>query len=286
MSEPIVIYDRENERYVQEKQENAVFLSFLYNTVCGRILLKAVFARVWFSQLQACYMRSRHSAKRIPNFMARHGLSGTAEDYDSFQAFFTRRRAYRTSCSARELIAVADARLACYPITSQLRMSLKGSSYSVAELLEDEALAEQFAGGICLVFRLALQDHHRYVFPDDGRIRRTRKMKGLLHTVRPISERYRVYVRNSREWSLLETKHFGSVVQVEIGAMLVGKICNHQQTEFIRLEEKGYFDYGGSTILLLFQKDTIQVDQDLIEHSSGGIETLVHIGERIGVSTC
>jgi phosphatidylserine decarboxylase len=101
-------------------------------------------------------------------------------------------------------------------------------------------------------------------------------IKGMLHTIRPIAHNHKVFSKNCREVSVLQTKTFGDVVQIEIGAMLVGKIKNHPITEFKRLDEKGYFEYGGSTIVILL-KNNIKIDSDIVN------ETQVHIGERIGV---
>jgi len=107
-----------------------------------------------------------------------------------------------------------------------------------------------------------------------------------LHTVRPISlDLYKVYQTNCREYTVLETENFGNVIQVEVGALLVGKITNyHQEYEFKRGEQKGLFKYGGSTICLLLKKDTVIIDEYILENSKKSIETSVKIGERIGIS--
>jgi phosphatidylserine decarboxylase len=105
-----------------------------------------------------------------------------------------------------------------------------------------------------------------------------------LHTVRPVSaERYRVYIVNHREVSVLETENIGEFIQIEIGAILVGKITNHQVISFKRGDEKGYFSFGGSTIVLLFKDGAIKIDPDILEFSQKGIETRVRMGEKIGV---
>ena len=109
------------------------------------------------------------------------------------------------------------------------------------------------------------------------------KIAGELHTVRSISEKYNVFSRNSREISILRTEHIGDVAQIEVGALLVGAIKNNEKEQFVKGEEKGYFEYGGSTIVLLFEEGRISLDEDIIEQSKLGIETKVSIGEKIGV---
>ena len=83
---------------------------------------------------------------------------------------------------------------------------------------------------------------------------------------------------------MLKTRNFGTMIQIEVGALLVGKIQNHPVTEFKKGDEKGYFELGGSTIILLTQSN-IAVDEDILENSRKGIETKVHYSERIGVKS-
>jgi len=116
-----------------------------------------------------------------------------------------------------------------------------------------------------------------------GVLKDKKVINGCLHTVGPIaSKRYKVYSENHREYSVLAMKNFGEIIQIEVGALLVGKIKNHPVTTFNRGDEKGYFCFGGSTIVLLFKGNTIKVDEDIISYSQKGIETKVKMGEKIG----
>lgn len=136
-----------------------------------------------------------------------------------------------------------------------------------------------------MIFRLCVDDYHRYCYIDDGVKNEDIFIKGELHTVNPIAlEKYNIYKRNCREYTMLHTENFGDVVQVEVGAMLVGRIKNrHWNTHyFSKGEEKGMFEYGGSTVVLLFEKDTVEVDKDILANSAKGIETAVKYGEKIG----
>lgn len=277
------IWQRSTAQYVEEAEYGGGALRFLYETLPGRVLLRlAVDPRV--SRARARYQHSGRSKKDILPFAARYGVDLTGYDADAFTCFndfFTRQRTVRTDAAPEALVAVADSRLSVYPVAEDLTLTIKRSRYTLRELTGERFDLAPFAGGHVLVFRLAVQDYHRYVFPDDGRVVRTAQLRGVLHTVRPISERWRVFARNTRVCTLLQTDHFGPVLQLEVGALLVGAIRNRPVVRFRRLEEKGFFEYGGSTILLVVPK-AVQIDADLTEQSRLGFETKVTIGERIG----
>ena len=133
-----------------------------------------------------------------------------------------------------------------------------------------------------MIFRLCVDDYHRYSYFDSGKQEGNHHINGVLHTVRPIAlSEEKVFSQNDREWTILHTDNFGDVTQIEVGAMMVGKIVNHRCcNSFIRGEEKGYFKFGGSTIVLLI--NNIKIDDDILENSSSGIETIVKLGEKIG----
>lgn len=282
---------RGTDRYIEEPAYGDGALRFLYETIPGRVMLRGlVDPRV--SRWRAKHQRSPRSRKDISSFAERVGIDLTGYDVESFGCFndfFTRQRENHTSAAPDELVSVADCRLSVYPVSEDLTLSIKHSRYTLREIAGNAADLDAFRGGHCLVFRLAVQDYHRYVFPDDGRVVIVSEIPGVLHTVRSVSEHHRVYARNSRVVTLLDTKHFGNLLMIEVGAMLVGAICNHPVRTFSRLDEKGYFEYGGSTILL-FTPRGVAIDEDLLEQSRRGYETLVTIGEKIGAakgeSTC
>jgi phosphatidylserine decarboxylase len=107
---------------------------------------------------------------------------------------------------------------------------------------------------------------------------------GKLHTVRPVAlQKYPVFTENCREYTILNTDHFGKIAQIEVGAMLVGKICNHHGVSAIKKgQEKGYFMYGGSTIILLLEKDAVQMDPEILAANRSGMEVPVRFGQKIG----
>lgn len=274
---------------LEEKQYKGKQLELLYKTATGRLLLKTVCVNRWFSSLAAVYYNSRLSAKSIGSFIVEHGIVMTDYEqrkYRSFNDFFTRRLRAGARCidmADTALISPCDAKLTAYEIDDSLCLSIKNSVFGVCELLRDDELARRYTGGSCLVFRLTADDCHRYVFFDSGHVTSKAKIKGVLHTVRPIAFNcHKVYCENSREYSVMETDNFGTVVYIEVGAMLIGRICNRDVRSFSRGEEKGCFEYGGSTVILLLEEGKAQLDSDIAENSKNGIETKVLSGERIG----
>lgn len=282
-----MIYDRKTGMLTEPGEYGKGLVAFLYETVSGRLLLRLVVSR-WFSGLCGLYYRSPLSRRSIRPFVQKHGVKiGEAEleSFRSFREFFTRKKEVSAQTEdPNALLAVADSKLRYYPVTEDLRLTIKNSVYDLEDILEDRVLAESYRGGTCLVFRLGMEDYHRYHFLDDGCLVSTKRIKGVLHTVRPLSEKYRVFARNSRQVSVLETAHFGRVVQVEVGALLVGRMEDRGLKAFSRMEEKGYFDFGGSTILLLVNKN-IRFEEDIAKMNDAGVEIQVYAGERIGY-TC
>ena len=277
------IYNRKTQTIDNVPQYGEKPLVFLYNNPVGRFLLKIV-ASHFCSEINAIYNRSPLSKKKIRPFIEKHNIDASKysiEDFKSFSDFFTRKDNTKTIVKAKnELIAPADSKLLCYKIDKNLQVTIKHTTYSLSDLIGG-GIAEEFEGGNCLVFRLAMDDYHRYCFVDDGKLLSAKHIKGKLHTVSSISEKYKVFIQNDRIVNFYELDHFGSMIQIEVGALLVGRIKNHNITDFKKGEEKGYFELGGSTIILLTKKD-IKIDEDIIAQSKEGTDTKVNYGEKIG----
>jgi len=264
-------------------------LHYMYHTAPGRLLLKTAAGR-GVSRVCGAYLDSPLSRWLIAPFVKKHAVP--LEDYlparfGSFNEFFTRRirPELRPIPSEPEaLIAPCDGRLSAYRITEGAVIPIKQSAYTVSDLLGGDAAAARYADGTCLVFRLCVDDYHRYCFPDAGRRLGGAFLPGELHTVRPVAlERLPVFVRNCREYTVMETEHFGTVTQVEVGAMLVGRIFNHPDRDrFVRGEEKGMFLYGGSTVVLLLEKDRAELPEVLFADTDRGWETPVRMGQILG----
>jgi phosphatidylserine decarboxylase len=282
------IYDRKNKTFYEDKQYGGNALKFLYGNIIGRIILKLFIAGKGYSRYNARKNSTEKSKEKIAPFVKEYGINlDDFEDceFSSFADFFTRnikegRRPF--SLDPDDLCAVADSKLLCYKITEDGKINIKNSIYTASEIIGEE-LSDDFYGGDCLVFRLTVDDYHHYSFFDKGRLIREKYIEGRLHTVSPISaRRYKVFAENCRSVSLIEIENFGECYQVEIGALLVGKINNKDVKIFERGDEKGYFEMGGSTCVVMLKKDAAIIDEDIRENSDKGIETKVLMGERIG----
>lgn len=271
---------------IQEKDSAGV--NFLYHTAPGRCLLQLLI-KPGVSKAMGAFLDTGLSRHLVTPFARATKLDLTDyqdRPYNSFNDFFTRQ--VKDGCRAvdtdpRALIAPCDGKLTVYPITDEALFDIKHSVYAVKDLLQDEELAKKFEGGMCLIFRLTPDDFHRYSFMDQGKISRVETISGVLHTVRPIAfRRYPVFSENTREFAVLETENFGTVIQMEVGALFVGRIVNHPISTFTRGQEKGKFEFGGSTVILLLQKDAAAIDPELLENTQSGLESIVRLGQKIG----
>lgn len=262
---------------------------FLYGTVPGRVLLKAI-VKSHAERLAIVFLRSRWSRLIIAPYAKHHGIKlpqAELKTYRTFRDFFARpRNAVTFDGTPEHLISPCDGWLSAYPIQKDSSFAIKGSHYRIADFLQDTDLADRFCGGDCLIFRLCASDYHHYCYIDDCYQGSNHFIPGMLHSVQPIAcETYPVYVLNRRNWTLLTTEHFGPVVQIEIGALVVGGICNpREDLRVCRGQEKGHFELAGSTIVLLFQKGQIRLRPDILEHLTHE-EFQVHQGMWIGVQT-
>lgn len=279
-------YNRKTKTIENPEESGQKTLELLYNSLGGRVFLQTIAARPWFSDLLANYHKSTWSHKDIVPFIQKHDIkvcpNCANKHYKTFNDFFIRKKKVNVDLTKNVLISPADSKMRFFQISDDLRIKIKGTTYSIADILGSEVDAQAFKNGTCIVFRLSVDDYHRYHYIDNGHLLGTYKINGELHTVRPIAEQYGVYARNTRVINMFETENFGKVAQIEVGALLVGKIVNHSNPFFKKGEEKGYFEYGGSTIVMLFNKE-IKFDDDIIQMNNLGVETKVCAGERIGI---
>lgn len=270
--------------------KESLSVRFLYRTALGRSLLRML-VQPEVSRLAGAVLSSRPSKFLVPYFIRRHridmeGIEIPQGGFSSFNEFFTRKRvAFCPDVAGGQLISPCDGFLTPLKIGEKTAFEIKHTQYFLKDLLKDSALAEAFAGGTALIFRLTPANYHRYCYAADGELLSSKKIPGVLHCVRPIAlGTVPVYIQNSREYQVIRTDRFGTMVQMEIGALLVGKIENYsrQSEKSVHAgEEKGYFAFGGSTIVLLFQRDAIRLSRNLFRGNTRREELPVRIGECI-----
>ncbi len=289
----ILLYNRRTGQIEPEEIYERRVMEFLFGTRAGLLLAEGLFKHRWATELYARRMHSPRSRARISEFIERchintDELEQPLESFRTFNEFFIRRlkpAARPIDRAPAHLIAIADSRLSLHPIRRDTILPVKGRAFTLRELLRDPA-ADQFIDGQCLIFRLAPVDYHRFCYVDDCAQSPVTVIKGYYRSVNPLAiwRRLPVFSENQREYCVLRTASFGDVVHIDVGATSVGRIVQHHRAggAFERGAEKGYYEFGGSTSILLLKAGAVQLDDDIAEHSARGIETIVRYGERIG----
>ena len=262
---------------------------FLYDCAAGRVLLRGLI-RPGVSRLAGRFLDSGASRVLIAPFIRRSGIDMSAYvpgPFRSFNEFFRRELLPGQRPNSPEgdaLRSPCDGKVQVFPIGADSVFEIKGISYTAAQLLQDTALAERFCGGTLLLFRLSVDDYHRFAWPADGIAGQCVHLDGVLHTVDPFAaERRPIYRENIREYTLLETERFGAVLMMEVGALMVGRIVNRFSAGRVCCgEEKGYFEFGASSVILCLEKGAARIDADLWKNTAAGAETVVKLGEHIG----
>ena len=280
-----------NGKLIDQPSGQDQMIQALYGSVAGRTVLKVLVSPV-VSKAAGAFLSSRLSVPLIKPFVRKNNIDLSQFDpgpYPNYNEFFSRKirpELRPVDAEPTHLISPCDSKLTVLPISPESRFVLKHTPYTVAEMLKNEQLAQKYEGGTAMIFRLTVDDYHRYCYMADGQKEANVKIPGVLHTVNPIAnDVVPIYKENAREYSILHTAHFGDVLMMEVGALLVGKIVNHHGKAAVkRGQEKGYFQFGGSTVVLLLEKDRAVIDGDILENSRQGIETVVRMGEKIGTA--
>ncbi|KFK27274.1 hypothetical protein AALP_AA8G360800 [Arabis alpina] len=303
----IVVIDRKTKRLVEELIDSKIVLSMraIYQSKIGLRLMdqgaKEILQRL--SEKQGKKMNSVESAQKIPSFLEffkdqinMAEVKYPLQHFTTFNEFFIRELkpgARPIACMNRSDVAVcgADCRLMAFQsVEDSTRFWIKGRKFSIRGLLGKDVNPNAFLDGSLVIFRLAPQDYHRFHVPVSGVIEKFVDVAGSLYTVNPIavnSKYCNVFTENKRTVAIISTKEFGKVAFVAIGATMVGSInFVRKEGDYVQKgDELGYFSFGGSTVICVFKKESIRVDEDLLANSSRSLETLVKVGMQLGVST-
>ncbi len=277
---------------VKKDDSQEKVIHYLYNTALGNTAL-TVLTKKFISDFAERVLNSRLSSLYIPTFVKNNNIN--MEDYKgypyaSYNDFFIREiREGRRIIDGEptHFISPADSKLSVYKIDTEGKFHIKNVDYTFHQLVRNKQLAKEFEDGYIMIFRLSVDDYHRYIYVDEGLKSKNIVIKGVYHTVNPIAgEKLPIYQENQREYSLLKSKNFGPILMMEVGATMVGKIVNyHESIRVQRGMEKGRFEFGGSTVILAVTKDMLSIDEDILKNSEDGFETKVQMGEKIGRKT-
>jgi len=296
----IIYLDRTTKREEKEKVYGEFFIKELYgNGVLPRFLsflLVHFFSRIhFFSRLYGAFQKSAMSRFKIKPFIQGYQIDASefldpVESFSSFNDFFIRK--LKPGCrpiEAHEDVAVlpADGRYLVFPTIDEAEgFWVKGKKFSLSELLDDDALAKRYEKGAMVIARLCPVDYHRFHFPCDCIPETARLINGPLFSVNPIALKRNIDIlsENKRMITALKTTNFGDVQYIEVGATYVGSIVETYSSgkSYMKGEEKGYFSFGGSCLILLFEPNRIIFDQDLITTSAKKMEVRGLLGQSLG----
>lgn len=271
------------------------FLNWSYNTRLGWTVTRGVLSQPFVSSLYGWTQRQRWSRKRIEPFVNQMGIDRTeliqpVESFGSFSQFFER----RIDLSLRPIeadpsicIAPVDGKVLGYQkVTLNTLLQVKRHRFTLESFLKNRAPVRKYDGGSIVICRLCLADYHHVHFPDSGIPRRPVTINGSLYAGGPYALKRCIpfYDENLRVITPFDSDHFGEIIMVEVGAFTVGSIrqCFEAGARVQKGNHKGYFELGGSTVVLLFKPNAIRLDDDLCVNTSRGFETKVRMGESIG----
>jgi phosphatidylserine decarboxylase len=296
MGDKIKFYNGYTQSLEEESIHGERFLRLLYGSKLGKLALNQVIKRKLFSRIYGYFMRHGYSRRKIKPFIERYKIDSSmfekkVEDFISFDDFFTRRlnkTARPIAVENQKLIFPCDGRhLLIENIKKLPSFFVKGQKFNLKSLLQNEELLARFKDGQVLISRLCPTDYHRFHFPCNAIIRKIYRVNGDYLSVNPIATKKRIaiFFENKRIISVLQTEDVDQFLMIEVGATCVGSIT--QTAEVGRLyfkgEEKGYFSFGGSTVIAIFQKNKVNFSEDLRKNSENGIETFALMGDAMGV---
>lgn len=285
-----------------EKIYGDKFIKFLYTSVAGQTVGSLV-TNKYFSKIYGAFQDMPSSHKKVRPFIEQFNIQmddyepGTRpaldprDSYRNFNEFFIRRfklgkRSFVTG--PNRMPAFAEARYVGFEqISEKEKYPVKGHFLRAKDIIANEQVSKIFAGGPLLIARLCPVDYHRYHYPDNGKVLDNFRVPGAYDSVNPFALKYKnqIFINNERHVSILQTENFGRLAYVEVGAICVGKIIqSHRWNKpFMRGEEKGYFLFGGSTVVLLGEKGAWKPSEDIITNTEKGIETYLHLGAEVAV---
>lgn len=277
-----------------EKVPGGGSMNFLYSSGFGKLSLWLLVKRKAFSIWFGRYMSTKASAKKIPGFVEKHKIDlheyiVPKDGFKSFNDFFYRKVKPEFRPIEEGVVSPADGRVLVFPDISEAhKFFVKGEEFDLNKFLNgDKKLTNLFVGGAMSIIRLAPVDYHRYHFPLSGVPEKSVLINGALYSVSPIALRknMKIFFENKREYTVLKTNTHGKVLICDVGATLTGGIRQTYTPDVSvnKGDEKGYFYFGGSTLILLFEKGRISFSADLVSNTESGFETLLKMGETIGI---
>lgn len=294
----INFYNRMTGSIEREKVYGHKMVEWLYQSNSGKAFSHLI-CHPAISRLYGALQDTKWSKVKIPSFIKDYNImmddflpenQDPDDPYSNFNQFFIRKfkqgkRPYIEG--PEEMAAFSEGRYFGFITTQNIAVPAKEVLIDPKDLLRNSTWERTFIDGPLLIARLCPVDYHRFHFPDDGIVIDDYRVEGALHSVSPIAlkERKDILITNERHVTILDTKNFGKLAYIEIGAICVGKIVQSRPLEkghsFKRGEEKGYFLFGGSTVLIIGEKNKWRPSQDILDHTQDGLETYLQRGTAV-----
>lgn len=290
----IEFIDRQTGKRIQENPPGESFLKFLYHNPLGKMPLEWLVKRKWLSKMYGRLMDKPSSAEKIQSFVDTYNIDMSEahkkiSEFVSFNDFFYRTLKPEARPIEPGVVSPADGKLLAFEqVNAVSTFFVKGEAFTLDAFLRDPKLAAKYQNGSLLIVRLAPNDYHRFHFPYAGTASPLHHIQGRYYSVSPYALQpnfARVFCQNKRAYTLLQTDDLGQVLLAPVGATMVGSIFStySPNTPLQKGDEMGYFAFGGSSILMLFEEDAIHIDADLLENTRNGMETFVKMGSKIGL---
>ena len=255
-------------------------------------MLKLV-KRKFISQIYGRKMDKPSSINKIQKFVDKLGIDisesiKSISEFSTFNEFFYRKLKPNVRPIGDGFVSPGDGRLLAFENVSDVsKFYIKGSEFTLDEFLDNKELAEKNKNSSLIILRLAPNDYHRYHFPYNGKVSETTKIKGKYLSVSPyalVKNFTKVFCGNKREFCIISTKDKGDIIVSPVGATMVGSIIEtfKPNSDIKKGDEMGYFSFGGSTIVMLVDKDKIKIDKDILTNTKNNMETYVKMGDSIG----
>lgn len=301
-SNEINYFNRPTQSIETEQVYGDAAIRFIYDNSFGRILAPIVASKP-ISQLYGCYQDWPISKNKVPPFVKKFGIdlsvykagSIAAEEkqnsYRSFNEFFIREFEEHQRVfvdNENKMPAFCEARYFGHKeISDHVSIPVKGKLLNSKDLLGGSKWAQVFERGPLLIARLCPVDYHRYHYPLSGKTLDSFDIRGQYHSVNPLALTAKpdIFLVNERRASILETEKFGKLAYIEVGAAMVGKIIqsHDEAVPHNKGDEKGYFLFGGSTVILLGEKGKWSPSDDILSNTNDGIETYLQLGQEVAI---
>ncbi|MCO4813171.1 MAG: phosphatidylserine decarboxylase [Flavobacteriales bacterium] len=289
----IKFIERSTGQLIEEDVPGGRVLNFLYGkNPLGKLSLFVMFRRKYFTVLFGKYIDSARSKKGVIKFIEKFNIDmddyqDEVASFETFNEFFYRKIKPSARPIGQGIVSPADGRVLAFPkISDSRRFFIKGSEFNLNTFLGNPLLADKYTDGSMFIVRLAPVDYHRFHFPVEGVATASTKIKGAYYSVSPMALRknLEIFCQNKREYCTVKTENHGDVLICDVGATLTAGI--HQtysaNSNVKKGDEKGYFSFGGSTLVVLFEKNKMSFSDDLIKNTEEGLETWLQMGETIG----